>query len=228
MKHIFLIIATVFITSGLLSAQTKNLDKLRTVELIYFSDLMATGKITNAKGLNFEVELTQVLKGEDPGGAITISKFKNIGSKKRWDKYKEGQEVLLFLTKDGDKYKIMGSGGEGEQLIVGEDAYMDARGTGMMNRMSYFTVEGKRFYAEKLPKKDLLDALANYSPLYELAYVTVTPRKNGQDMESYEAVTAKQVGTDEAVYEYSLKSELHEKLIQITNRLIKDSTLEEE
>lgn len=221
MKNVYLIFASFLLLTGFVFGQTKKEDKLRTVELINFSDVILTGKVVGTKGLNFEVEIGQMLKGEKPGGNISVVKYKNLGSKKRWDKYRTGQEVLLFLSQDGSKYKIMGKGGEGEQLIVGEDAYLDARGFGLLNRMSYYTVEGKRFYAEKLPKKDFLDAVSGYGALYALEYITVTPRKNGQDQETYEELVGKQIGSDEAVYEYSLKSELHEKMITVSNRLIK-------
>ena len=51
---------------------------------------------------------------------IKIMRFHNWACASRYEEYKVGQKVLLFLKKKGDYFYIMSAGGEGEIAIIND------------------------------------------------------------------------------------------------------------
>ena len=168
MKHLLLIAFALLLASPL-AAQYR---KMHVYELACAADLILQGKLSDQDPLNFVVEVSKVHAGSFAEKTITVAKFRNTKVSKRWGKYTLGEEVLLYLRHDNGHYHILGEGGEGEKLIVGEEICIDSRGEGLKNRFGYHQVNATvNIYAEKVPTAELLAASAEVRNCYQLSYV---------------------------------------------------------
>ena len=174
--------------------------KLMPFELACDADLVVVAKIKSMDPLRFSGEVTQVVAGEASGGVVSVQRFINTKVAKRWGKYTVGESLLLFLRKDGEHYKIMGEGGEGEKLIMGEEVCIDSRGDGLKNRFGYHsTPSGANIYAEKVPLQDYVGAIQDVRGCAKVAYVEKTTVD--QKVEQHPVVTVSCEGPQkDAIY----------------------------
>lgn len=79
------------------------------------ADKIIYGKIVQVEEHYF---FLQAANNPDKGKKFKVRKSILQAGAYRWDQYKTGQYVLLFLRKGNDAYRIMSLGGEGELAIV--------------------------------------------------------------------------------------------------------------
>lgn len=183
--------------------------KLGVFEMALSADLIVSGTIKEVKPLTFTVEVANRYYGDATEGVIEVSKFKGAKNAKRWGKYLEGEQVLLFLVKGGGAWDLMGEGGEGEKLILNDEVYLDNRGGAIFSKYNYIALPtGTNIYAEKLPIGDFTDAVKGLRDLFSLEYITET----NVALENSQKPVVKQTGKDEMVDTYRGKSDIHNKL----------------
>jgi hypothetical protein len=185
--------------------------KMTVYELSADADLILIGKITEVKGGNIMLDVQKVLAGDYSDSNITVKRFKNYKTVKRWSKYAEKETLFLFLEQDGDAWKIMGLGGEGEKLVEAADVYLDSRGEGVKNRFSYYNrlIEGN-IYAEKVPLADFESAVTGIRDCIGLSYKEIFTK----DGEAWKEPIVKFSCDDAALDEYRSKSYVHDELVK--------------
>lgn len=170
MKKIALLAVLCFLTLGI---QAQDYIKKQIWEMTGTADLIVVGKISAVKGNDITLQPTQIVSGDKPEGDFSYAAFRTLKSAKRWGKYLVGEEVLLFLQKDGDKFKIMGDAGEGEKLVMNGKAYLDSRGDAIFNKFNYFPLpsgKGTSIYAEELDLNELVEAIKAYPTCFEVGH----------------------------------------------------------
>ncbi len=80
--------------------------------VVGFSNLIVVGKITSITPNSYQFEITETIKGS-PRKNITVIKFEEWTCDIRFGPYVIGQQLLLFLVKNGPYYEIV-NGGSGE------------------------------------------------------------------------------------------------------------------
>lgn len=215
MKYPTLLFILLLFISSSLSAQIQL--KQEIVELSANADLVVRGKIADVGNFLFEVEVSKVYVGEKPDGNISVKRFRNTKVAKRWGKYKEGEELLLYLKGDGGNFDILGVNGEGEKLIVGDKIYLDSRGGAVFGRFSYREPEGKtRIYAEEVALDDFLYMVARLRDCYEISYKEKANRAGEMEL----IPVAKRICADEDFDATQSASDVALKLIQKSEKLV--------
>ena len=189
------------------------------VELACNADVVVRGKIADVKSFDFEFTPTATILGEKVTGPISVKRFRNTKTAKRWGKYLDGEELLLFLKQDGDKYEILGVNGEGEKLIFGSNIYLDSRGGAAFARYEYHQPDAKtRIYAEKAPLADFLAALPPLRACYEIGYDEKANRTGELELHAF----AKRVCSDADFDATQAMSDVALRLIEKAERLVKE------
>lgn len=173
MKKLLLLLS---LLPALVAAQTPYMKK-EIWELAGTADLVVHGKVSQAQqGLpKITLSIVEVIAGEYSSASIDITKFINNKMGKRWAKYAEGEEVVLFLKKAEDKWELMGDAGEGEKLVMGKDIYLDGRGGSLWNKFTYHTlVPSGQIYAEKSDLAEFKLAVKTYRSCFEIYYLEET------------------------------------------------------
>lgn len=196
------------------SAQAQYM-KMDIWELAGTADLVLYGKISQAQqGLpKVTLEITEVIAGTFAEGTIDLDKFINTKFAKRWGKYIEGEMVVVFLKEADGKYKIMGKGGEGEKLVMGEDIYLDGRGGAVFNKFTYYPLlTTGQIYAEKVLLEDFKTAVKGYKKCFEIVYKEEVVK----DFEEMQMVAyTKQICGDIGLDEYR-NNDISAKLIDLS------------
>lgn len=215
MKKILLAAALSLMVFTLSFAQYR---KLMPFELACGADLIVTGKISALDPLKFTVEISQVVAGSHEGTTVAVPRYINTKAAKRWAKYAEGEMVMLFLRNDNGNYKIMGEGGEGEKLIMGEEICLDSRGEGLKNRFGYHaTPSGANIYAEKVPMQDFIGSVQDVRGCAKVSYVEKVFVDQHKEMHPVTTITCEPAQKD-AIYSkswvYATMMEQAEKVVQ--------------
>jgi hypothetical protein len=95
-------------------------------EMVMLSELTVHGTIVEVKKKTFVLKVETILKGElKPADKkrkqLEVRRFQDWACASRWEEYKVGQEVLLFLAVNkrlGPMPGILSGGGEGEMPVV--------------------------------------------------------------------------------------------------------------
>lgn len=124
-KHVLAAVAAwLLILTPALGAPAASYVRYRTFELAGEADVVLVGTISSVSRKTFELEVERVIAGGDAPRAIAIERFEDWMCARRWDEYRRGQRVLLFLwrpTSKGKPFTILGAGGEGEMPLLGDD-----------------------------------------------------------------------------------------------------------
>jgi hypothetical protein len=210
------VIACLFAVTGL-SAQ--DYIKKHIWEMAGTADLIITGKISAVKGNDISLQIADVVTGDKPEGDFSYAAFRTLKSAKRWGKYVVGEEVLLFLQKDGDKFKIMGDAGEGEKLIMNGKIYLDSRGEAVFNKFTYFPLPGGKtsIYAEELDLAEFKEAVKLYPNCFSVGH---EPRQDKMGA-MYEGAFAEPKCDDKEQTRYRLVNLIADKLTDESLKAVK-------
>jgi hypothetical protein len=133
-------------------------------KMILMADLGLYGTIESQTEKQFVVKIESVVLSEFGKTEITINKFSDWTCAQRWEEYKKGQRVFLFLRKDKSSWQALSGGNEGECPIINEDVYL--RGTSM-NRSEYKNGIGfhnlggrKSYFGSKINFKVFLNGIS--------------------------------------------------------------------
>lgn len=213
MKYPALIFFLLF--SASLSAQIQL--KQEIVELSANADLIVRGKIVDVGNFLFEVEVSKVYVGKKPEGNVSVKRFRNNKVAKRWGKYVEGEELLLYLKDDGANYGILGVNGEGEKLIVGDKIYLDSRGGAVFGRFAYNEPGPKtRIYSEEVDLENFLFMVARLRDCYEISYKEKANRAGEMEF----IPVAKRICADVDFEDIQMASDVALKLVQKAEKLV--------
>lgn len=87
--------------------------------VVYQSEIIATGEISKINKLNYEFEITRLIKGEGKVcDVITIKKFGEWMCEMRQKKHKVGQELIIYVKDLGDNGWNLINGSTGEIIVV--------------------------------------------------------------------------------------------------------------
>lgn len=188
-------------------------------EMAGSADLVVTGKIAAIKGNLITLEVKDVILGEKPAGDVQFTAFRVYKLAKRWGKYLIGEEVFMFLQKDEDRYKIMGTAGEGEKLIMGDKVYLDSRGEGVFNKFNYFPLPSGKgsIYAEEVAISELTEAVKAYPNCFTVGH---EPRQDKMGA-MYEGAYAESKCDDKNLTRYRLVNLLADKLTDESLKAVK-------
>lgn len=212
-KSLLLFFAMVLLISQAFS-QNRRLELFEVNEL---SEVVVKGKITGFQGKHFMLEVEDAIRGE-ASGTIQVEKFKNNANAKRWGKYLEGEEVLLFLQANGESFSIVGENGEGEKLVVGNDLYLDSRGGGFKNSFGYHQVNPSlNTYAEKVELDQMKTALMETKGLFDIQ----TAEANDQMGNPYTDRWAVRKSDEAAIDALRGNSVYHEQLIKMAEKYLR-------
>lgn len=144
-------------------------------ELFAASDLTVLGTIEEVREKTFLLGEYEVLSGPSPDRPLEVKRFINWSGNSRWSGYREGQAVLLFLTRPGGEphdsphpWRIRGYGGEGEMPV--EDGFIYCHGLFLEGfsrqrfRVQHGNLDGYRFAED-----DFLAALKGYHRCFRSA-----------------------------------------------------------
>lgn len=194
--------------------------KMDVYELALAADLIVHGTITESKGGMFTVDIEGVNAGAYNDSQITVKRFKNWKTVKRWGKYVPKEAVMLFLKLEDGNYTILGEGGEGEKLIMAGDIYLDSRGGALKNQFGYHArlLEGN-IYAEKVPLEEFKDAVSGIRDCFKVQYETKVDKKTQEEFQSPYATSTCEAAT---LDEYRGKSWVHDKVAQQAEKAVKE------
>jgi hypothetical protein len=157
MKKTLSLLLILLVVCTAASAQTR---KWEIYELNAAADLVLRGKISALTGSTYTFEISNVVAGAYSEKDITIQRFKDTKTVKRWGKYVVGEEMLVFIKKEGDLYHVLGDNGEGEKFIYGVEIYLDGRGGALKNTYGYHAVNAKlNIYSEKAMVAEFVTAI---------------------------------------------------------------------
>ena len=181
-------------------------------ELFLGSDIIVLGAIEEVRDDTFLLEDYEVLSGPDPDRALEVKRFVDWSGNSRWNEYRAGQKVLLFLTRPGDElkdgprpWKIRGYGGEGEMPV--EDGFIYCHGLFLEGfskqrfRVQQGTLDGYRFHLD-----DFLSALKGYNSCFQF--------DEGPNKRHPKSIV--QQCDDETLANYRKQSPLHHYLLEQT------------
>src|SRR5688572_32935099 len=72
-------------------------------ELAACAEVVVSGSIASVGSKTFELSVDDVIVGESVPATIHVERFVNWTCAGRWDTYRRGQQVLLFLARPGPK-----------------------------------------------------------------------------------------------------------------------------
>ncbi|MEM1000626.1 MAG: hypothetical protein AAGN35_26470 [Bacteroidota bacterium] len=208
MKKYFFLLALLLLTTSLAFSQ-ELYKKMTVFELADQADLILVGKITEVKGGNLKLDVEKVVAGNYDEPQISVRRFKNYKTVKRWAKYAVKETLFLFLTQEESDWKILGFGGEGEKLVEAADVYLDSRGEGVKNRFSYYDrlIEGN-IYAEKVPRAEFEAAVAGIRDCIAVGYKEVITKDGDAWKEPIVTFSCDESATDA----YRSQSWVHDEL----------------
>ncbi|MEM1182862.1 MAG: SH3 domain-containing protein [Acidobacteriota bacterium] len=94
-------------------------------DLLGVSELIVLGSISKVGIATFQLDVEEVLRGSADGETrLEIEKFEDWVCSSRWQPYQVDQRVVVFLSRDGDSYKLRSAGSEGEFPIFGRDVFV--------------------------------------------------------------------------------------------------------
>jgi hypothetical protein len=191
--------------------------RLELYEVNEGAEILVKGKITGFQGKYFTLEVQNAFRG-DVSGSIQVEKFKNNANAKRWGKYLEGEEVLLFLNANEGHYSIVGENGEGEKLVLGNDLYLDSRGGGIKNSFGYHQVNPTlNTYAEKVELDQMVQALKDTKGLFEVATAEAKDQMGNPYIDRWSQRKAEEAAIDA----FRGISSYHEQLIKMAEKYLR-------
>lgn len=225
MKKVLTIAVLALFTAIAVKAQ--DYTKMHIWELAGTADVVLTGTVGYAKGLNVEFNVDKAIIGEYNEGILNFKGSKGYKTFKRHGKYVEGEQLLLFLKNGESGLELMGQAGEGEKLIMGDKIYLDSRGEGVFNKFQYYKLAVAdekareknldRIYAEEMVLQEFIDAVSAYPGCFSVGY---EPRTNKMG-EVYDAPYAEQKCDEKALDEYSFINLASRKLAEESLKAVK-------
>lgn len=94
-------------------------------QMIDQADKIVYGTIEQVQPMDFVVKIEGGLNTTPR--KIKIKKYRDFACSYRWEEYKVGQKVFLFLEKEKRSFRIMNGGGEGEMPMINDTIYIDGR-----------------------------------------------------------------------------------------------------
>ena len=143
-------------------------------ELLFDSELIASGEITEVNGDTYNFRLHEVIAAPDgdllaAGAIIEIDRFRDWTCAGRWTSYAPGQQLLVFASRtDEGTWKARGSGAEGEMPIADGQVWFpsvlsDITGTrarpDALAPRPVATVDGADWYGRGFPEGETLAAI---------------------------------------------------------------------
>lgn len=169
MKKAFSFILFVCLMIGLSQAQTA---KWELYELNAAAELVVTGKVSLLEGKNLTLAIDQVVAGSYSEKTIVVKRFVNTKTAKRWGKYVQGEELMLWLQQVEGVWQIVGENGEGEKLLFNGEVYLDSRGGGLKNSFgNHAPYPQLSIYAEKVKAEELIAAVKDTRDCFGLDIV---------------------------------------------------------
>ena len=89
--------------------------------MLWASDLVASGTISEVREHTFVLTLDHVMAGTETRPSVVLPRFQNWACSSRWQPYAVGQKVLIFanaVEADSHDYELRSPGAEGEHPIV--------------------------------------------------------------------------------------------------------------
>lgn len=129
--------------------------------MITTADAIVVGTITRVSASRFTLKIGEVLAGDVAARKIDVPFFPAPEDSPRWAPYRRGQEVVLFLGRDRNGFRILGRLGEGEIPLDAHYAYFHGRYINTL-KPDYYQVDGHRVYLQRLDRAKTLDAIRTY------------------------------------------------------------------
>lgn len=120
-----------------------------------FSDLIVVGKITSITPNSYQFEISETIKGA-PRKYVTVIKFEEWTCDIRFGQYVIGQQLLLFLIKNGPYYEIV-NGSTGEIPIKFNTI-----------TFKYESFDENKFIPYKMSLRDCIDGLLFFSQCFRM------------------------------------------------------------
>lgn len=121
MKSLYVAIFSILYFSSEVKA---DYSPMRLSQMILDADSVVDARITRLDKKFFWVS---AYEGGSETADLKVLRFKDWPCAKRWEQYRVGQRVLLFLKKEKDFYRILSAGGEGELPVVGDSLMVNAQ-----------------------------------------------------------------------------------------------------
>ncbi|MBC7862218.1 MAG: hypothetical protein IAF38_04535 [Bacteroidia bacterium] len=120
MKRIAIYILLIFFSKECLAKYAR----IYLPSMLEHSEVIVYGKIISIDSLTIRIVSLDKVKGNNIKDTVEILKFMNWTCAHRYSKYEAGQEAIFFLVlNEQNKFKVMGSGNEGELTVSSNTAY---------------------------------------------------------------------------------------------------------
>ena len=137
-------------------------------ELFGESDVIVLGMIESVGDDYFTLRRTEVYAGSAGEAPLRVKQYADWTGGRRWNAYRAGQTVMLFLNKPaaeadaaGEYWKIRGFGGEGEMPVEGGAVYPHGLNLEAFRRQ-VFNVDGGELYGYRFYLDTFTSALRGY------------------------------------------------------------------
>ncbi len=150
LKSPFLIICLAFSLMGYAKKRIYPIEKVAG-----FSNLIVDGKISSITPNSYQFEVAETIKGT-PCKNITVIKFEEWTCDIRFGRYVIGQELLLFLVKNGPYYEIV-NGSTGE-IPIKFNAIT----------LKYESFDENKFIPYKMSLRDCIDGLLFFNQCFRM------------------------------------------------------------
>ncbi len=147
-------------------------------------DMAATAdKIVHGTIVREEGPFIYIHASPGKGATVKVEKYISRPGAQRWDIYRPGQKVVLFLRKSQHAYRIMSEGGEGELPIINDSVILDlkcftpatnqllaGRGgvTEAYRNQHSFQVGNKKIFAAKCSLPYFLRSVMDFRDCYQI------------------------------------------------------------
>lgn len=170
--HSLYLTAAVFFTLLFFTNARADYQPLAVTDLFGGSDLIVLGVIESVDEINFTLRETEIFTGSVANAPLVVKKYRDWPGGRRWDTYRAGQTVLLFLRRPaedeniaGEFWRIRGVGGEGEMPI--EDGAVFAHGVNLEGfQRQKHKVDGSELYSYRFDMSKFTSALKGYLRCY--------------------------------------------------------------
>ena len=188
------------ISLALVSLLAPDYNRYALYELVAGADRVVAGTIVSVQKRTFDLSVEHDLLENVEQEQLRLQRFVDWTCAARWDEYRVGQRVLLFLKGN----QAMGAGDEGDWPIVGEQILAPYRIRGFDQVRQTF--QGYEQEWTPLSHDALADALAWYRASFRTREATVEGR----------SVVRYQLSTDAAATDLALHSDLRRHLYEET------------
>jgi hypothetical protein len=168
------------------------------------ADVIAIGRITSVCDETFKLRVTEVISARVPFNQLSISIRRSSRSPTdpRWAPYKQGQDVLIFIKREGDVrqwlWSFAGMPNDSEWPVNEE--------------LVSIKLSGYQFFAQMLPRSAVISALKGYKSCF--SWGEVHPNN---------LLSPSRICGNEILEAYCIKSVIHRHLAQETLEILNTS-----